>query len=73
MNSRSAPPVVAMSGAAFATLLRMALIWTGWHRSAEWATALSWIPILCWAVTGAALLGLAVNWARHRGVAAAVT
>jgi MFS family permease len=61
------------SALAFATLLRMGLIWTGWHRSAEWATALSWIPILCWALSGAALVGLAVNWARQRVVAAAAT
>lgn len=61
------------SALAFATLLRMGLIWTGWHRSAEWATALGWIPILCWAVAGAALVGLAVNWARHRVIAAATT
>lgn len=58
---------------AFATFLRMALIWTGWHRSAEWATALSWIPILCWAVAGLALVGLAANWARQRVAAAAAT
>lgn len=59
------------SALAFATFLRMALIWTGWHRSAEWAVALSWIPILCWAVAGAALIGLAINWARQRAVVAA--
>ncbi len=59
------------SALAFATLLRMGLIWTGWHRSTEWATALGWIPILCWAVAGVTLIGLAVNWARQRGVAAA--
>jgi MFS family permease len=59
------------SALAFATFLRMGLIWTGWHRSAEWAVALSWTPILCWAVAGAALVGLAVNWARHRAVVAA--
>jgi MFS family permease len=61
------------SALAFATFLRMGLIWTGWHRSAEWATALSWIPILCWSVSGAALIGLAVNWARQRVAAAAAT
>ena len=61
------------SALAFATLLRMGLIWTGWHRSAEWATALGWIPILCWAVAGAALVGLAVNWARQRVMAAATS
>lgn len=59
------------SALAFATFLRMGLIWTGWHRSTEWATALSWIPILCWIVAGIALIGLAINWARQRGVAAA--
>lgn len=61
------------SALAFATFLRMALIWTGWHHSAEWAMALSWIPILCWAVAGAALIGLAINWARQRAVVAAAT
>ena len=59
------------SALAFATFLRMALIWTGWHHSAEWAMALSWIPILCWAVAGAALIGLGINWARQRAVVAA--
>ena len=59
------------SALAFATFLRMGLIWTGWHRSEEWATTLSWVPILCWAVAGAALIGLAVNWARQRAVVAA--
>lgn len=61
------------SALAFATFLRMGLIWTGWHRSAEWATALSWIPVLCWALSGVALVGLAINWARQRIAAAAVT
>jgi hypothetical protein len=64
---------ILFSALAFATLLRMGLIWTGWHRSAEWATALGWIPILCWAVAGAALVGLAVNWARQRVAAIAAT
>jgi hypothetical protein len=61
------------SALAFATFLRIGLIWTGWHRSAECAVALSWIPILCWALSGAALVALAVNWARRRVAAAAAT
>ena len=36
-------------------------------------TALSFIPILCWALSGDALVGLAVNWARQRVAAAAAT
>ncbi len=59
------------SALAFATFLRMGLVWTGWHHSAEWAVALSWIPILCWAIAGLALIGLALNWARQRAIVAA--
>jgi hypothetical protein len=59
------------SALAFATFLRMGLVWTGWHHSAEWAVALSWIPILCWAIAGFALIGLALNWARQRAVVTA--
>ena len=58
------------SALAFATFLRMALIWTGWHRSAEWAAVIKWIPIGCWAVAGVVLLALAINWARQRVVRA---
>ncbi len=54
------------SGLAFATFLRMGLIWAGWHRNEELAAVLKWVPIMCWSATGAALLALAIHWARQR-------
>lgn len=60
------------SALAFATLLRMGLIWGGWHRNEDLAALLQWAPIVCWSIAGAALLTLAFNWAR-RQIAPAVS
>jgi hypothetical protein len=54
------------SALAFATFLRATLMWTGWHRSPDWAAVLSWLPIACWTAAGLALLALAANWARQK-------
>jgi MFS family permease len=53
------------SALAFATFLRMGVIWAGWHRHEELAAALRWAPIVCWSVAGIALLALAAGWARR--------
>ena len=53
------------SAVAFATFLRMGVIWAGWHRHEEFAAALKWAPIVCWSVAGLALLALAAGWARR--------
>ena len=54
------------SALAFATFLRMGVIWTGWHRHEEFAALLKWAPIVCWSVGGIVLLALAADWARRR-------
>jgi hypothetical protein len=58
------------SALAFATFLRMAVMWAGWHQNADWTPTLQWIPIACWAVAGLMLLALAASWARGRIAAA---
>jgi hypothetical protein len=45
---------------ALATLARMATVATGFNADPALKAALSWMPILCWALAGAALLYLAI-------------
>lgn len=59
------------SALAFATFLRAALMWAGWHQNPAFADVLKWIPIVCWAAAGLVLLVLAINWARRTLAAAA--
>lgn len=63
---------ILFSALAFATFLRMAVIWEGWHRNPDLAHVLKWAPTACWAVAGLLLLVLAIGWARrHLAVPAA--
>jgi hypothetical protein len=63
---------ILFSALAFATFLRMLVIQQGWHRNAELAVFLKWMPILCWAAAGLMLLALAATWAKRK-MAEAVT
>ena len=59
------------SALAFATFLRMGVIYTGMHRNPELANILQWAPIACWAVAGAALLYVGLGWLKQRMAAPA--
>jgi hypothetical protein len=63
---------ILFSALAFATFLRMLVIQQGWHRNADLAVFLKWMPILCWAAAGLMLLGFAAAWAKRK-MAEAVT
>ena len=47
------------SALALATLTRMATVATGFNADPTLKAVLQWVPTLCWAVAGAALLYLA--------------
>ncbi len=53
------------SALALATLARMAAVATGLNADASLKAALQWIPSLCWALAGAALLYLALAGLRR--------
>ncbi|ARQ01449.1 MFS transporter [Pseudorhodoplanes sinuspersici] len=57
------------SALAFATFLRMGVIWAGWHHHEEFAAVLKWAPVVCWSVAGFGLLTLAAGWARRHATA----
>ena len=62
---------VLFSALAFATFLRIGVIYLGWHRDPEIAAILKWAPFACWIVAGAMLIALAIAWARQRMAPAA--
>jgi MFS family permease len=53
------------SALALATFARMAAVATGLQADPGFAPLLQWLPILCWALAGAALLTLAVGQMRR--------
>jgi len=53
------------SALALATFARMAAVATGFGADATLRTILAWLPVLCWALAGAALLWLAIAGLRR--------
>ena len=53
------------SALALATFVRMAAVATGVNKDPALTEALQWVPTLCWAVTGIALLSLAIGSLRR--------
>ncbi len=53
------------SALAITTLVRMAIVATGLNNDPELRAALQWVPVVCWALAGAALLYLAA-WGLNR-------
>jgi len=56
------------SALAFATLARMAAVAAGLNADPVLRAALQWVPTMCWALAGAALLHLAVRGLRSRAL-----
>jgi MFS family permease len=57
---------VLFSALAFATFLRIGVIYLGWHRNPEIMAILKWVPFACWTVAGAMLIALVIAWARQK-------
>jgi len=53
------------SGLALATFARVATSASGALTNPEWLPILHWVPIACWAIGGALLLGLTLAYARR--------
>ncbi len=49
------------SAMAIATFARMAAVWGGLSRSADYAPLLHWTPVVCWALGGAMILALVLS------------
>jgi hypothetical protein len=62
---------VLFSALAFATFLRVGVIYLGWHRSPEIVAILKWVPFACWTVAGVMLIALVITWARQKMAPAA--
>ena len=56
---------VLFSALAFATFLRMGAIAAGLNKDAAWTPLLTWAPVICWTIAGAALLWLAFGYIRR--------
>jgi hypothetical protein len=56
---------VLFSALAFATFLRMGAVAAGLNKDAAWIPLLTWAPVICWTIAGAALLWLAFGYIRR--------